>query len=154
VTLRPARPEDEDFLQAVYISTRQGELQAVLWPDAQKRAFLLQQFRAQHIDYHANYPDASFDVIEQDGVPIGRLYVDRRETELHVIDITVLPDYRGRGIGGALLGELLAEAHAQGKPVSIYVEHNNPARTLYRRLGFKVTGDTGVYFLMASPPPD
>jgi ribosomal protein S18 acetylase RimI-like enzyme len=153
ITLRPIREEDTGFLQEVYFSTRREELQPVLWPDVQKRAFLLQQFDAQHTDYHRNYPNASYDVIEEDGRTIGRLYVDRRPDELHILDIALLPEHRGRGIGRSLLRTLLAEAHGQGKPVRIYVEHNNRARSLYRRLGFRAIGDTGVYLLMEAPPP-
>ena len=59
------------------------------------------------------------------------------------MDIALLPEYRGRGIGTALLEELLVEADATGRRVTIHVERFNPARRLYERLGFVEAGDPG-----------
>jgi ribosomal protein S18 acetylase RimI-like enzyme len=77
--------------------------------------------------------------------PIGRLYLDRWPAEHRVIDIALLPAHRGRGYGGALMQDLVDEAIASSKAVSIHVEKNNPARRLYERLGFVVAGEQGVY---------
>jgi ribosomal protein S18 acetylase RimI-like enzyme len=147
-TLRAVAPDDEDLLYRVYASTRTEELAPVPWTDAQKEAFLRMQFRAQSQDYAANYPDAAFEVILVDGAPAGRLYVDRRPDELLIVDIALLPEHRGSGVGGALLRDLQAEAAAAGKPVRIHVEHLNPALRLYERLGFRRIDDGGIYLLM------
>jgi ribosomal protein S18 acetylase RimI-like enzyme len=149
ITLRPIRPADEAFLYQVYASTREEELAPLGWDEAQKHAFLRMQFTAQHRYYQATFPHASFDVILPAGRPIGRLYVDRREDEVCIVDIALLPEHRGAGIGGTLLRSVLAEA---GKPVRFHVEKNNPALRLYRRLGFAPVGDTGVYFRMEWQP--
>ena len=148
VARRPVAPGDEEILYRIYASTRSEELAPVPWTAEQKEAFLRMQFRAQSLDYAGNYPDAAFQVILVDGTPAGRLYVDRRGDELRIIDIALLPEHRGSGIGGALLRELLAEAATAGKPVRIHVERVNPALRLYERLGFRRTGDDGIYFLM------
>lgn len=148
ISLRPVVPDDLGFLKRVYASTREEELARVPWTDEQKTAFLEMQFSAQHQDYQRNYPEASYDIIVRDDVSLGRLYVDRRPQEIAIIDIALLPEHRGAGIGGALLRDLIAEAaHAQ-KPLIIYVEKDNRALTLYRRLGFIETDDTGVYWRM------
>jgi ribosomal protein S18 acetylase RimI-like enzyme len=154
VTLRPVEAGDEEFLYGVYASTRTEELAPVPWTEAQKEAFLRMQFRAQSVDYRSNYPDAEFLVILVDGAPAGRLYVHRRDDELRIVDIALLPAHRGAGIGGALLRRLLDEAAAAGKPVRIHVERFNPALRLYERLGFRSTGDDGVYFLMEWTAPE
>jgi ribosomal protein S18 acetylase RimI-like enzyme len=148
VTLRPAGAEDTPFLQAVYASTRWDELAQAPWSDEQKLQFCLMQFAAQDADYRQNYPKASFSVIEQAGVGIGRLYVDRRPDEIHLIDIALLPAYRRSGIGTRLLQEFQEEACATRKKLTIYVEQFNPALRLYQRLGFRKTGEHTVYFLM------
>ncbi|MEO6786641.1 MAG: GNAT family N-acetyltransferase [Chthoniobacteraceae bacterium] len=148
VTLRPALPDDLEFLKRVYASTREEEMAMVPWSEEQKAAFLGMQFSAQDADYRKNYPDARFDVILCDGTPAGRLYVHRQPVEISILDIALLPEHRGAGIGGALLGELIAEADGVGKPLVIYVEKFNRAQTLYRRLGFVETDDTGVYWRM------
>ena len=150
-TLRPVRESDESHLRRVYASTREEELAVVGWGDGHKDAFLRQQFAAQDAQYRA-YPNASLDVIEVDGQPAGRLYVARWPEEIRVMDIALLPPYRNRGIGTALLRELLAEAAAAGKRLTVHVEKFNPARTLYQRLGFAEAADLGVYVLMEATP--
>jgi ribosomal protein S18 acetylase RimI-like enzyme len=152
IALRPARDDDQEFLYRVYASTREEELAVVPWSAAEKEEFLRMQFRAQDVHYRQHYADARYDVILLDGEPVGRLYVDRRDDEIRIIDIALLAEHRRKGIGGSLLRELLDEAAAAGKPVRIHVEHDNPAMSLYTRLGFVKVGDTGVYDLMEWRP--
>lgn len=152
IRLRPAGDDDLPFLCRVYASTRWEELAGVPWTDEQKEAFLRFQFEAQHTYYREKFPDAAYDVIEAGGEPVGRLYVDRRADEIRLVDIALLPEHRGRGLGGRLLDDLLAEARAAGKPVRIHVEMNNPALGLYRRLGFTEIEEQGVYYLMEWRP--
>jgi predicted GNAT family acetyltransferase len=91
-------------------------------------------------------------VIELEGQRIGRLYVAELEAEqkaeLRLMDVALLPEYRNRGMGGALVRELLDEAAAAGRLVSLHVEENNPARRLYQRLGFRDVDDVSFYKLM------
>jgi ribosomal protein S18 acetylase RimI-like enzyme len=124
----------------------------VPWDDAAKEAFLRMQFSAQDTWYHDQMPDASYQVVLVGGEPAGRLYVDRREDEIRIVDISLLPEYRGRGLGTALLRELLDEADATARRVTIHVERFNRALGLYRRLGFGQVEDQGVYLLLERPP--
>ncbi len=150
--LRPIRPDDASFLYRVYASTRAEELAQTGWDDAQKESFLRMQFAAQHQDYLSRFAQARFDMIERDGQPIGRLYVDRRPEEIRIIDIALLPEHRIGGVGSRLLQDLLEEAMAVGVPVRIHVEQLNPARQLYQRLGFVTLREEGVYRLMEWSP--
>jgi ribosomal protein S18 acetylase RimI-like enzyme len=152
VALRPAEPGDGELLFRVYASTRAEELSVVPWGAAEKEAFLRAQFAAQQQWYSEHYTGASFDVIELDGEPCGRLYVHRGPRELRIVDIALLPLGRGNGVGSALLRELLAEADAAGQLVTIHVERLNPALRLYERLGFRLAEDKGVYLLLERPP--
>jgi ribosomal protein S18 acetylase RimI-like enzyme len=153
ISLRPIRPEDRDFLFRVYASTRQEELALTAWDEEQKRVFLEGQFAAQDAWYRERYPGAALDVIVAGGVPAGRLYVHRREREIRLMDIALLPEHRGRGIGSSLLHDLVAESAAAGKRLTIHVEEYNPARRLYERLGFRKVGEHGIYHLMEWSPP-
>jgi GNAT superfamily N-acetyltransferase len=146
--LRTATPEDEQFLRAVYASTRAEELARVPWSDEQKRGFTDMQFAAQDADYRRNYPDAQYSVIEVQGIAAGRLYVDRCKKEIRIIDIALLPEHRRAGIGTKLLRALQDEACSAGKALTIHVEKFNPARSLYQRLGFQQIEDKGVYLLL------
>jgi ribosomal protein S18 acetylase RimI-like enzyme len=148
ISLRPITPADEPFLARLYASTREQELAQTNWSDEQKAMFCRMQFNAQTTDYQRNYPDASFQIIERGGVAAGRLLVLRTDEKIHVIDIALLPEHRGAGIGTKFLRELQAEAKAAGKPLSIHVEQFNPARRLYDRLGFQQIEEKGVYLLL------
>jgi ribosomal protein S18 acetylase RimI-like enzyme len=152
VTLRPITDADLPFLLQLYASTRVDELAQVPWTDEEKAAFIVQQFQAQHAWWQEHYTGARFDLVLVDGEPAGRLYVDVWEREIRVVDIALVPAYRGGGIGSMLLGRVFDEGDAARKPVSIHVEVFNPARRLYDRLGFGEKGTHGdVYILMERP---
>lgn len=146
--LRPIRKEDKTFLSRLYASTRQDEMTQSGWPQKQIDEFLEMQFQAQHKFYQDQFRDAAFDLILDGKRRVGRLYVERRSDEIRIIDIALLPQHRGKGYGSYYLKKIMDEAGRAGKPVRIHVEMNNPAMTLYKRLGFKQTGETGVYYLM------
>ena len=150
--LRAARAEDRDVLLRVYASTREEELRLVDWSADQKAAFVRMQFEAQDAYYREHYHPATFDVVEVDGEPAGRLYAARWDDEIRIIDVALLREHRGRGIGTALIRSLLDEAAATGKRLSIHVELHNPARRLYERLGFEEVADRGLYRLMEVTP--
>ncbi|MEY2502435.1 MAG: hypothetical protein QOI07_2769 [Verrucomicrobiota bacterium] len=148
VTLRPITPADDAFLARVYASSRAEELAITDWSEGLKADFCRRQFDAQSAYYAENYPAASFRIIERDDWPIGRLYVARWEKEIRIVDITLLSEFRGSGIGTKLLRDLQAEARAAGKSLTIHVERFNRALALYQRLGFRQTEDKGVYLLL------
>jgi RimJ/RimL family protein N-acetyltransferase len=152
ITLRPLTEADMDFLLRLYATTRQDELNQVPWTDEQKAAFVSQQFHAQHQYWQENYTNTSWDVVLDDGVPIGRLYVARWPEDIRIVDIALMPERRGGGVGTGLLRGILTEGDATGRKVSIHVEIYNPARRLYERLGFVHAGDRGVYLLMERHP--
>jgi len=150
---RPFAAEDFAFIEALYFSTRAEELARTGWPEDQKLAFLTQQHRAQHHHYQTYYPDAERLIVERDGEPIGRLYLDTWTLEIRIVDISLMPTARGQGIGEAILRDLIDHAATLGKGVSIHVEKFNPARRLYQRLGFVVAEDKDVYDLMERDVP-
>lgn len=151
LALRPVTAGDTELLFRVYASTRIDELAEVPWDDDAKEGFLRAQFEAQDRWYREHYPEATFEVIVVDGEPAGRLYLYRGEREIRIVDIALLPEYRGAGAGTMLLRLVLVEADVEGKRVSIHVERFNPALRLYRRLGFSVAEDKGVYLYLERP---
>jgi ribosomal protein S18 acetylase RimI-like enzyme len=150
--LRPSTFDDEQFLYRLYASTREDELAVVPWSESEKETFLTTQFNAQHTFYHQQFNEAEFLIIEQDNEPIGRLYLDRRDDEIRIVDIALLPSHRNRGIGTKYLESILEEGQGAGLPVRIHVERNNTALRLYERLGFQKVTENGVYFLMEKWP--
>ncbi len=146
--LRPERPDDESFVYRLYASTRDAELGHLPLPPEAKSALLRQQFDAQRRHYAAHYADASLQIVELDGAPVGRLYVGRWEDEVRIIELSLVPEVRGRGLGSALLTTLIAEARAARLPLRIHVAVTNPAVRLYLRLGFAALDNDGVHMLM------
>lgn len=152
VRYRPVTPQDVPFLRYLYGTTREYEMSGVPWTEEQKAQFIDMQFAAQKAHYEDAYPDCEFLVIEHDGESIGRLYIDRGPKDIEVVDIALLPHYRARGLGRMLLQEILDEGQRVGKSVTIFVEHNNPARHLYDRLGFVHVDNNGVYHHLVWSP--
>jgi GNAT superfamily N-acetyltransferase len=148
ISYRPAGEGDLPLLSAVYASTRAEELAPLGWPDEIKQQFLAHQFNAQHVDYERNFPDAERLLIVRDGEDIGRLYIIELSDHVLVMDIALLPPWRGLGIGAAIFADIKAQARAASKPIRIHVEKNNPARHLYDRLGFATIEDAGIYDLL------
>jgi ribosomal protein S18 acetylase RimI-like enzyme len=142
-----------EFLYEVFASTRRDELAPLNWTPAQQDVFLRMQFNAQHQDYHRNFPGADFMVVILSGSPVGRLYVARLPDQILVVDISILPGYRNRGLGTALIQALMSEAATAGKPLRIHVEQHNPALRLYTRLGFRGIAQHGIYLLMQWAEP-
>ena len=145
IDFRPCLEEDLPFLSDLYASTRAEEVAVTGWPEETQRQFLAHQFGAQHHHYQLHYPDAERLVVERGGAPIGRIYIAERDNMLHLIDIALLPERRGAGVGTAIMTDLLRQAEALGLGIVIHVERFNPARRLYDRLGFEFAEDTGVY---------
>jgi ribosomal protein S18 acetylase RimI-like enzyme len=149
LALRAATAADRDFLCKVFVSTRVEEFARTGWEPERIDEVLQQQFQLQHAYYQQHYPNGRFNIVELNGVPVGRLYYALREEavacELRLIDIALLPAWRGGGLGTRLMHAVLAEAWQQRCAVSLHVERDNPVRALYQRLGFIVTGENGVY---------
>ena len=133
----------------MYASTRAEEVEQVeAWSGEERESFLRHQFELQHVEYHRRHPGAAYEVVLVDGEPAGRLYVRRDPDAVHIMDIALLPEFRGRGHGEAMLRELADEAVGSGRCVRIFVERENRAQSLYRRLGFEPVREEGVYLLM------
>lgn len=154
VSQRPARPDDEAFLFALYTATRRAEFEAWGLADAQLGPLLEMQFAGQQGTYRAQFPHAAHYILERAGHAIGRLLVDRSAERIVLVDVTLVPEARGQGVGTHLLHRLQGEAAAAGVPLRLKVRHANPARRLYERLGFATLSDDGVYTQMQWLPPE
>jgi GNAT superfamily N-acetyltransferase len=151
ISLREALPADEHFLFEVYASTRDEEFANVGWDENQKLSFLKMQFMMRE----RSYPRVDNRIIMVDGRDAGRILVDRKETEILLVDIALLTEHRNTGTGSQLIRDLLEEANAGGKRVRLHVLRMSPAARLYERLGFhRSDAGDGVYVEMIwSPPP-
>lgn len=140
VGFRPIHDEDAPFLYQLYASTREWEFQHSIWSEADKQDFLQGQFKAQDLHYQQAFPNALRLIIQLDGADVGRLYLDKADDHLRIIEFTLSPESRGRGVGTDILRSLLNEAQGGKVPVRLHVEMNSPALRLYQQHGFVQTG--------------
>jgi ribosomal protein S18 acetylase RimI-like enzyme len=151
VNLRPVvLPDDEDFLRELYFSTRE-DLRLLPLEGAQKQAFITMQYTAQKQHYAVQFPDADHELILKDGAPIGRLLVNRGPRAIYLVDISLLAECRGTGVGTTIMNDLAGEAENAGTVLSLHVMKTNPAARLYLRMGMTVTADDGLYLEMQKP---
>jgi GNAT superfamily N-acetyltransferase len=152
IELRPATEADQPFLQRLYTSTRGTDFRLHGCDAATEAMLQTVQFKAQQTDFQLQYPDAEGTIIFERERPIGRLYVQYSDTEVRLIDITLLPEYRGRGIGRGLLRGLQAHGQRLHLPVRLNVLLGNPAQRLCQRCDFIMQDLDGLYAAMEWRP--
>jgi RimJ/RimL family protein N-acetyltransferase len=142
-TLRPERPDDADFLYALFRSHMLAGVAAMPVDDAMKEQLLRMQFRSQAMTYRAQYPAARFDILERDGIPFGRLIVHEDAEVATFVDFALLPDNRGAGLGTAVIRRVLDWVAERCASVRLSIVWNNEASLrMTRRLGFVQVGET------------
>jgi ribosomal protein S18 acetylase RimI-like enzyme len=102
----------------------------------------------QRVRFQEHFDPSRYQVVVVSGLDVGAMAVEWRDEEVFLADIEILPEWRRRGIGTAIVGAVLAEATRRGLPAVLQVLKGNPARLLYDRLGFRVVGETQTHYLM------
>jgi ribosomal protein S18 acetylase RimI-like enzyme len=143
-SLRAATSADQDFLDALYFSSRE-DLHAVS-PDAHGVAQLVRmQQQMQQAGFNAHYPQAQHWLVQRAGQAIGRVVLDFGAADVRLVDLAIIPASRRAGAATAVLQAVQAMAHAQGLAVSLAVSQANAgAMRLYQRLGFDVSAQDVV----------
>ena len=145
VTLRPVCSNDEAFVLDLFRSAHKQTFASLDMPEEEENELLRMQFIAQQSQYRDQYPDAHFDLVLKDEVAIGTMYAMRGPEKFVLIDIMLLVEHRNAGIGAELVKKLIREANAAKKALQAHVLKTNPAWRLWRRLGFEIVADDGVY---------
>lgn len=153
IETRLAGIEDELFLYHLYASTRRDEVLLWGWEETQTEQFLEMQWRMQKGSYLLQYPDAKQLIISYEGVPAGRIILNRTASVISLVDISMLPSFRKRGIGESVIRQLQREALAESQTIVLQVMSNNRALRLYERLDFKLSGSSDdLYWKMSWYP--
>ncbi len=140
MSLRAQVGQDQAFCRRLYGANRAAEVDQAPWDAATKALFLDQQFAAQSAHLESHRPDADYLIVQRGETPIGRLYIDREETGegWRIVEIALLPDAAGKGIGRALIGWVIDRAsHAGATSVDLHVAtDNDTAIAFYHRNDF------------------
>ena len=154
IQLRPVEEKDAAFIEAVYRTTREAELNLTNWSEYQKSAFISMQSAAQLAEYKTKFPGAVFQVIIYNKKDAGRFFICEDEYGIRLLDITILPEFKGKGIGTNLLQRLIQRSNKTKKKISLHVDASNRALKLYQRLGFIHKKNHGRYCYMERDPGD
>ena len=147
VTLRPESSADQAFLRRLIVETVTLELGAEAWPEPMRSHLIGIQYTARLHSRRVEYPGAVSHIVQADGADAGWAVVHTTQDEVRLVDIMVLPELRGKGIGAAAIAQICATA--ADRPVRLEVNlMNSGARRLYERFGFRVTGQDDVQYLM------
>jgi GNAT superfamily N-acetyltransferase len=142
ISRRPATEADRDLARRVHHAAYREavERQFGRWVEAEQDRF-----------FADGWAGARHEIVLCDGQPCGYVCVEERADDVHVRELVIMPEFQGRGIGTALLGEAIERARDRGVPVRLGTFHRNRAAELYRRLGFREIGRTGTHILMEWP---
>lgn len=152
ITFRPAGPEDDGFLFRVYYFTRNEEFAVLNLPPEPLEQLIRQQFEAQRSAYAVQFPNLEQQVILCDKVPVGRILLDYSQTDIHLADIALLPEHRGKGIGNWIMADLLEQARTRRQTVSLYADTNSRPFFWYQKLGFSIVQSDEIYTEMTWRP--
>jgi ribosomal protein S18 acetylase RimI-like enzyme len=149
IALRPVINQDEPFLYEVFKTGLGSQFAELPWPPEAIEQLVRMQFNARHSSYSSQYPNSQHSIVLAGGVEAGHIWVHRDESSLHLIEIELLPQYRGQGIGSSLFRDLMKEAEAAGVPLLSGVATNNPGSlALHRRLGFEIISQDELYWYL------
>ena len=108
---------------------------------------------AQLAEYKTKFYGAAFQVIMFKKRNAGRLYTWESDVEIRLIDITLLPQFRGKGIGTTILKDLIKRSNKVQKIISLHVDPaSSAALHVYQRLGFIYIKNNGRHFYMERNP--
>jgi len=149
IGLRPVVNEDDEFLYNLYKLSRVEEFSVVPLTEEQFDAIMRMQYSARKGSYDAQFPDSEHSIITMDGVDAGQIWVDRGKDEHRLIDISISDAFQNKGLGTALLKNLIVQAQQAGATLRCAVATNNPGSLrFHERLGFAITSQDDMYYQM------
>lgn len=136
IKFRQATDADLSFLDAVYTTCMKKHVERIYpW-----KSELFSQ----------NFEPSLTQVIIVNGVEVGMVRVSQENNELYLGDIAILPAFQNQGIGTAIIQGILDDAMARNLSVRLRVLKQNPAKRLYKRLGFVTLAETETHYIMRS----
>jgi ribosomal protein S18 acetylase RimI-like enzyme len=140
--LRQATGADYTFLYHLHRATLKDYVTQTWGWDEEVQATMFKE----------RFDPARYQIVVVEGRDVGALVMEQHTDALVLANIYILPEYQGHGLGTAVIKAILEQAGREKVPVTLRVLKVNPARHLYERLGFLITGETETHYLMSTLP--
>jgi GNAT superfamily N-acetyltransferase len=139
LSLRPADEGDFEALLALRLAAMRESLERVGRFDPQRARERLSRGFLPAYTRH----------ILRDGELVGFVVVVPREKDVLLDHLYIHPNGQGEGIGSWVMAQVLKDADAQGKPVSVTALKHSAANRFYLRHGFvlQAEGEWDLYYL-------
>ncbi len=143
-TLRTSEQKDAEFLFHV-------KIEAMKPTSSVSRTTL--EYDKELAEYLTKFEPEKVQVIQHEGIDVGRLRVVRFPESIYIGGIQILPKFQGKGIGTAIFEDIIRESELSGVPVTLEVHDvNEKAIYFYKKLGFNEVGKEGLKTLMRHTP--
>lgn len=137
-TLRPAEQTDFEFLYRLKVECLRDYIEETWgWDEAFQRHYFIKGF-----------DPARIQIVVVDTHDVGGLSIEEKGYELYLAGIYILPAWQNRGLGTAIIQDLLDHSREVAKPIWLQVLKVNPACLLYERLGFEIYGESRTHYLV------
>ena len=153
IQLKKKDENDSEFLFQLFEEIKIAELNIFNWPEQMRNQFISMQYNAFEKMIKNEYPKADDFIIIYNFQNAGRLQLNKDNSGLRIINISLLPDFRNLGIGSKVIKDLLSEADSKKRPVYLEVDKVNPAFNLYSRLGFEIYHQDEIKYSMKYSSP-
>jgi ribosomal protein S18 acetylase RimI-like enzyme len=142
VCLRAYQVLDFDFARRLYFETMRWAIERLFkWDQAHQEASFADWFRPDEVS-----------IIMADGEDAGWIQQRLDDGVIFLVSIYVKSGIQGRGIGTCVIQDLLGLARQRSQAVILAVMKINPAYTLYKRLGFRITHEDEYKLYMRTDP--
>ena len=150
ISFRPETSEDDAFLRRLILGPIIEELGAETWTEPMRTHLAGVQYTSRRQGVRGRYPDGESRIVVADGIAAGWLYTAGFPEVVWLVEVMILSEFRGHGIGSAAVRKVVESAGA--RPVQLKVNVTNDGATrLYERLGFRRIGGDEVQHLMEHP---
>jgi ribosomal protein S18 acetylase RimI-like enzyme len=148
IKLIHATENDSEFFMELFSEIKGSELLLHSWPPTIREQLLSMQYRGFMKSIQEEYPNHEDFLILFQSKMAGRLQIEKNDSFFRIINISLMPDFRGKGIGSYILKNILKEANLRQIPVELDVDVSNPAFFVYQNLGFNIIYCDEVKILM------
>lgn len=137
--LRKAEETDIDFMMELKRATLKVYIDQIWgWEEEYQRNDTLECF------YLGNTK-----IISVNGITIGIVETNTVDNIFHIVELEILPEYQGKGIGSAIICEIIKNEKSKSREIEVgCFKINSSAINLYKRMGFRIYNETDTHYLM------